>query len=88
LKGDMEAQNQVLSQVSASHQDDSASQLKLGDWDAEKGTYSSIEVLPAGSDPGTGISIHTYPGDEVKPDPSKKPDGGTQNDPDKQNNQN
>lgn len=68
LKGDLDSQNRMLAQIAASRQQGTGTgtDLVLGDWDADKGTYSKIEVLPAGAQPGTGINIRVYP-DQVKP---------------------
>jgi hypothetical protein len=71
LKGDMDSQNAILSQVAAGLQNEAGAKLRLGDWDAGAGTYSSIEILPAGAEPGTGIQIKTYPGDPQQPEPPK-----------------
>ncbi len=72
LKGDLDAQNNMLAQIATNHQAGTGTDLSLGDWDATKGTYSKVEVLPAGADPGTGIAIRVYP-EEVKPQQPPQP---------------
>jgi hypothetical protein len=60
LAGDLDSQNAIISQVAASLAN-TGSSIQLGDWDATTGTYSSIEILSAGQDPGNGIPIKVYP---------------------------
>lgn len=75
LKGDMDAQMDLISQVVANHEAGTGTDLVLGEWDAEAGTYKSIEVLPPGAEKGTGIQIKTYP----DADPTQKPDQSDNN---------
>ena len=68
LAGNLDAQNDMLSQIAQNHTNGVGADILLGDWDATKGTYSSVEVLPVGSAPGTGSPIQTYP-DAPQPQP-------------------
>ena len=61
LKGNMDAQNDLLSQIAVSGLSNNGSTLILGAWDTTTSTYSSIEILPFGYQPGSGIQIKTYP---------------------------
>ena len=69
LAGNMDAQNELLSQIAQNYTKGVGADLLLGDWDATKGTYSTIEVLPVGSQPGTGSPISTFPDAPPPADP-------------------
>ena len=60
LRGNMEAQNTLLDLVDQNDRKGAGSDLKLGDWNPDTGTYDGVEVLPALTDPGSGTQIDTY----------------------------
>ncbi len=60
LRGNLDAQNILLSMVDSNDKKGSASDLKLGEWNPATGTYDSAEILPALTDPGKGIDISTF----------------------------
>ncbi|MBX9694772.1 MAG: hypothetical protein K2Z81_20460, partial [Cyanobacteria bacterium] len=78
LKGDMESQNELLTQVVGNNYEGGV-ELRLGEWDPEAGQFKSIEMLPEGAEPGTGIQIKTYPDtapvkDKPAPAPAPQPE--------------
>lgn len=60
LRGNIEAQNVLLGMVEKGDRKGAGTDLRLGEWNPATGTFDSIEVLPALTDPGKGIPVSTY----------------------------
>lgn len=60
LRGNLDAQNTLLDLVDQNDRKGAGTDLKLGAWNPDTGTYEEIEVLPALTDPGSGTPIDTY----------------------------
>ena len=56
----MEAQNVLLDMVEKGDRKGAGTDLRLGEWNPNTGTFDSIEILPALTDPGKGIAVNTF----------------------------